>query len=84
MTLSEQVTLESKVSVGGSVPTWTYCDYWGTDVSAFEITEPHSELAITARATVETDQAGGHPEPPRRPGRTSECRPPKAACSRSC
>ena len=59
LTLPEQVTLESRVTAGAGVPVWTYADYWGTYVSAFEITEPHSDLTITARATVETDQADG-------------------------
>jgi transglutaminase-like putative cysteine protease len=63
LTLPEQVTLESKVTVGAGVPVWTYADYWGTYVSAFEITEPHSGLVITAHATVETDQADGAPGP---------------------
>ena len=39
------------------VPVWTYCDYWGTFVSVFDITEPHEALTIRAQATVETGQA---------------------------
>jgi len=57
LTLPTQTTLESRVSVGAGVPVWTYCDYWGTFVSAFDIAEPHSDLLIRAQATVETDQA---------------------------
>jgi transglutaminase-like putative cysteine protease len=57
LTLPTQVTLESKVSAGAGVPVWTYCDYWGTFVSVFDIPEPHQELTIRSRATVETDQA---------------------------
>jgi transglutaminase-like putative cysteine protease len=64
LTLPSQITLESRVSAGAGVPVWTYCDYWGTFVSVFEITEPHQELTITAQATVETDQANGAPQPP--------------------
>jgi transglutaminase-like putative cysteine protease len=64
LTLPTQVTLDTRVSVGGGVPVWTYCDYWGTFVSAFEITEPHTDLKIKAQATVETDQAITDPGPP--------------------
>ncbi|QTE28489.1 transglutaminase family protein [Pengzhenrongella sicca] len=34
-----------------------FVDYWGTAVSAFEITHPHERLVITARSTVELDPA---------------------------
>jgi transglutaminase-like putative cysteine protease len=61
LTLPTQVTLESRVSAGAGVPVWTYCDYWGTYVSVFDITEPHESLAIRAQSTVETDQAFGDP-----------------------
>ena len=56
LTLPSQVTLESRVSAGSGVPVWTYCDYWGTFVSVFDITEPHESLTIKAQATVETGQ----------------------------
>jgi transglutaminase-like putative cysteine protease len=39
------------------VPIWTYSDYWGTEVSSFDIQAPHEELQIVARATVETRPA---------------------------
>jgi transglutaminase-like putative cysteine protease len=54
LTLPSQVTLESRVSAGPGVPVWTYCDYWGTFVSVFDIGEPHESLTIRAQATVET------------------------------
>jgi transglutaminase-like putative cysteine protease len=57
LALPTQVTLDTKVSVGTGVPIWTYCDYWGTFVSVFDISEPHRDLVIKAQATVETDQA---------------------------
>ncbi len=63
LTLPTQVTLESRVSAGAGVPIWTYCDYWGTFVSVFDIAEPHESLAIQARATVETGQGLGDPPP---------------------
>jgi transglutaminase-like putative cysteine protease len=65
LTLPTQITLESRVSGGAGVPVWTYSDYWGTYVSAFDITEPHETLAVQAQATVETGQAfrGAGPVP---------------------
>ena len=63
LTLPTQVTLESRVSAGPGVPVWTYCDYWGTFVSVFDIGEPHETLTIRAHATVETGQALGDPPP---------------------
>jgi transglutaminase-like putative cysteine protease len=59
LTLPTQITLESRVEAGRGVPVWTYCDYWGTYVSVFEITEPHRDLTITAKATVETNDSPG-------------------------
>jgi transglutaminase-like putative cysteine protease len=55
LTLPGQTTLEGRLSVGpGNVPVWTYSDYWGTRVSAFELPDPHDDLVIRALATVET------------------------------
>jgi transglutaminase-like putative cysteine protease len=66
LTLPSQVTLESRVSAGTGVPVWTYCDYWGTFVSVFDIGQPHESLTIRAQATVETDAAPA-PAPPALP-----------------
>jgi transglutaminase-like putative cysteine protease len=65
-TLPAQVTLESRVSAGPGVPVWTYCDYWGTFVSVFDIGDPHESLTIRAQATVETGLTTDPktPEPP--------------------
>ena len=56
LTIPAQVTLESRVTAGPGVPVWTYCDYWGTFVSVFDITDPHESLVVRAQATVETGQ----------------------------
>ena len=61
LTLPSQITLESRVSAGPGVPVWTYVDYWGTLVSAFDIGEPHESLTVRAQSTVETGQALGEP-----------------------
>jgi transglutaminase-like putative cysteine protease len=36
------------------VPVYTYEDYWGTQVTAFDVTEPHRSLTIEAVSQVET------------------------------
>jgi transglutaminase-like putative cysteine protease len=62
MTLPTQTTLESRVTAGpGSVPVWTYSDYWGSFVSVFDLPEPHDDLEIRAIATVETESFAGIP-----------------------
>ena len=62
MTLPTQTTLESRVTAGpGSVPVWTYSDYWGSYVSVFDLPEPHDDLEIRAIATVETESFAGIP-----------------------
>jgi transglutaminase-like putative cysteine protease len=63
LTLLSQVTLESRVTVGGGVPVWTYNDYWGTYVSVFDLPESHSDLEIAARSTVETEPPPALPKP---------------------
>lgn len=64
LTLPTQTTLRSQTSVGHGVQVWTYCDYWGTYVSAFDLAEPHEDLVIRAEATVETDRPSGTPAVP--------------------
>jgi transglutaminase-like putative cysteine protease len=58
--LPRQTTLEARLATDSQAPIWSYRDYWGTLVSAFDIQAPHDELTVTASATVETS-------PPRDP-----------------
>ncbi|WP_420864186.1 transglutaminase family protein [Streptomyces deccanensis] len=60
LTLPGQTTLDARVLVNPSTPTWSYWDYWGTQVTGFDLIEPHSDLTITATSLVETSP----PEPP--------------------
>lgn len=55
--LPGQVVLETGLWVDAQVPVWTYQDYWGTQVAAFDVQAPHEELQITSRATVETSES---------------------------
>jgi transglutaminase-like putative cysteine protease len=57
LTLPTQITLESRVTAGPGVSVWTYNDYWGTYVSAFDLPDPHDDLLIRATSTVETQVA---------------------------
>jgi transglutaminase-like putative cysteine protease len=60
--LPRQSILNADVRADIPVPIWTYSDYWGTEVSSFDIQAPHEDLEIIAQATVVT-----RPAPP--PGR---------------
>jgi transglutaminase-like putative cysteine protease len=63
LSLPRQTTLAARLTTDAQVPIWSYRDYWGTQVSAFDVQAPHDELLITATATVETSPAPS-PAPP--------------------
>jgi transglutaminase-like putative cysteine protease len=54
LTDPSQVTLESRVEITPSASAYRYRDYWGTQVTAFDIHTPHDELVVTATSVVET------------------------------
>jgi transglutaminase-like putative cysteine protease len=54
LTTDRQLVVEASVAVSPPAPTLRYWDYWGTMVDAFDVHEPHSELAVTGRSVVET------------------------------
>lgn len=58
LTLPGQTTLDARVLVNPSTPTWSYWDYWGTQVTGFDLMEPHADLTITASSLVETAPPG--------------------------
>jgi transglutaminase-like putative cysteine protease len=49
-----QTTLDHRIEVTPGASTFTYRDYWGTQVTAFELRVPHDHLTVTARSVVET------------------------------
>lgn len=51
------------MAVTPPVPLYRYEDFWGTVVHAFDVHEPHRELAVVARATVETPRPAGLHDP---------------------
>lgn len=62
LALPGQIVLDSRVVVEPATWSTEYRDYWGTLVTAFEVLEPHTSLAITAESRVEV--AGTQPESP--------------------
>jgi transglutaminase-like putative cysteine protease len=55
MTTPAQQTLRARVEVRPSSWETTYVDYWGTQVTAFELLRPHDQLEVTARSVVELE-----------------------------
>lgn len=49
----EQTVLASRLQISPTAWTHAFEDYWGTPVTAFEISEPHSRLDVVATSTVE-------------------------------
>jgi transglutaminase-like putative cysteine protease len=53
-TIPGQTTLFSQVECHPSATTWRYWDYWGTQVTVFDLQRPHQQLRVTATSLVET------------------------------
>jgi transglutaminase-like putative cysteine protease len=53
MNTSAQTVLAARVSVDPVTWTFNYKDYWDTQVTAFDVLVPHSELAVISSSTVE-------------------------------
>ncbi len=56
-----QVTLHSFVDVFPAATTWRYTDYWGTQVTVFDLQRGHDQLRVTATSLVETGLATAEP-----------------------
>ncbi|MBV9659603.1 MAG: transglutaminase family protein [Acidimicrobiales bacterium] len=54
LTTPWQLVLDSRIDVRPAANVQAYVDYWGTVVHAFDLQQPHEEMAITARSVVET------------------------------
>jgi transglutaminase-like putative cysteine protease len=64
LTLPAQTVLDARIAVSPAVPLWSYWDYWGTQVTVFDLPEPHSELTLVATSMVETSPPAPLPAPP--------------------
>ena len=83
LTPARQTTLDSHVEVRPAATTWRYRDYWGTQVTAFDLHDAAQQLEVTATSLVETSAAPARVPPPlgwddaarprRAPTRTPSC-----------
>ena len=53
-TVGSQLVVHTRLDVHPAPWSWTYRDYWGSQVTAFEVLDPHDELTVTSTATVHT------------------------------
>lgn len=51
-----QFVLSSQLDISPKAHVYSYQDYWGTRVSAFEVLTPHQELSLTATSLVEVQE----------------------------
>jgi len=58
MTLPHQITLFSQVEVAptAAASTWRYIDYWGSQVTVFDLQRLHQQLKVSATCLVETSE----------------------------
>ncbi len=61
VTTPEQIVVHSRLEVSPKPWTYEYRDYFGTQVTAFEVVDPHESLTVTATSTVHTNRP---PAPP--------------------
>lgn len=73
LTLPGQTVLDTRLDLQPHTWAHTYRDYWGTDVTAFEVLAPHESLVLSAESRVEVT---GH-EGPRAPGAWDVLRSPE-------
>ncbi|RYU12851.1 transglutaminase family protein [Nocardioides iriomotensis] len=55
-TSAHQLVLHTRLEVSPTPWSHTYRDYWGTEVTAFEVLDTHKELVVTATSTVQVDR----------------------------
>ncbi len=56
LTSAQQVVVHTRLDVSPTPWSQSYRDYWGTEVTAFEVLDQHSELTVTATSTVQVDR----------------------------
>lgn len=54
LTTPTQTMLEERLEVLPQATTYRYRDYWGTQVTAFDVRQRHDSLTVTAHSVVET------------------------------
>ncbi len=58
-----QLVLDHRVNVMPASPMHRYVDYWGSEVCAFDVHEPHNRLVVTGMSLVETGRPRSIDEP---------------------
>ncbi|MDX6744732.1 transglutaminase family protein [Actinocorallia sp. A-T 12471] len=64
LTLPGQTVLGNRLTIEPHVPVWSYWDYWGSEVSSFDLQAAHHSLVLVARSTVETSEPPPLPDSP--------------------
>lgn len=57
VTTADQIVVHSRVEVSPKPWVFEYRDYFGTQVTAFEVVDPHDHMAVTATSTVHTHRS---------------------------
>jgi transglutaminase-like putative cysteine protease len=65
LTTATQTALEARIEVDPVTWRHTYRDYWGSQVTAFDVLLPHDELTVVSSSTVEVMSAHEPTAPPR-------------------
>ncbi|MGE5830775.1 MAG: transglutaminase N-terminal domain-containing protein, partial [Micromonosporaceae bacterium] len=53
LSVTGQTTLFSQIETQPAATSWRYRDYWGTQVTVFDLQRPHQQLKVTATSLVE-------------------------------
>ena len=61
LTSAQQVVVHTRLDVSPTPWSQSYRDYWGTEVTAFEVLVQHSELTVTATSTVQVSRPEQEP-----------------------
>ena len=56
VTTPEQIVVHHRLDVSPKPWTYTYTDYFGTTVTAFEIVDPHDAMTVGATSTVQVNR----------------------------
>jgi transglutaminase-like putative cysteine protease len=62
LTTARQTTLEARVQTSPIASQYSYWDYWGTQVVAFNVDGPHDELTVHGLSLVETQPPADPPD----------------------
>jgi transglutaminase-like putative cysteine protease len=60
LTTPEQIVVHSRLEVTPAPWTYEYRDYFGTQVIAFEVVDPHESMTVSATSTVQVNRPPGH------------------------